>query len=267
MTTKKLSSHLETIITAKRLAVNERKARTPIEAVRALASMQERPSPILSTVSGADEPVIIIGQVKHNIAANGHVMYDPVGAALRFVHKTVDAIALFTDEIIYENGLDDLMLVARAVDLPVISQDYILDSYEIVEARAAGASAVVLSAAVLDNALLRRLTSDTQRNRMTAIVEVHNHDELVYALSLSPHVIGLSSDNPFTPEIELDLEATRRLRDLIPSHIRVMVMEKLRTLEDFEMIASLDVDAIMVDEQFLDRTKNAAHLHDKLGQR
>jgi indole-3-glycerol phosphate synthase len=195
------------------------------------------------------------------------VVYDPVGAALRLKHKNVDAISLFTDEIIYENGLDDLMLVARAVDLPVISQDYVLDSYEIVEARAAGASALVLSAAVLDNESLRRLISDTQRNRMTAIVEVHNEGELQYALGLSPHVIGLSSDNPFTPEIELDLEATRRLRDMIPNHIRVMVMEKLRTIEDFELIASLDVDAIMVDEQFLDRSKNATHLHNRLGQR
>ncbi len=267
MTTKKLTAHLSTIITAKRLALEERKTRTPIEAVRALATMQERPSPILSTVADAGEPVIIIGQVKHNVSDNGHVVYDPVGAALRFVHKSVDAIALFTDQIIYENGLDDLMLVARAIDLPVISQDYILDSYEIVEARAAGASAVVLSSAVLDNETLRRLISDTQRNRMTAIVEVHNEDELRYALSLSPHVIGLSSDNPFTPEIELDLDATRRLRDLIPNHIRVMVMEKLRTVADFELIAGLDVDAIMVDENFLDRTKNATHLHDKLGQR
>jgi indole-3-glycerol phosphate synthase len=267
MTTKKLTAHLNMIIAAKRLALEERKARTPMDAMRALASMQERPSPILSTVSDADEPMIIIGQVKHAVSNSGHVVYDPVGAALRFTHKNVDAISLFTDEIIYENGLDDLMLVARAVDLPVISQDYVLDTYEIVEARAAGASALVLSAAVLDNESLRRLTSDTQRNRMTAIVAVHNEEELRYALSLSPHVIGLSSDNPFTPEIELDLESTRRLRDMIPNHIRVMVMEKLRTVEDFELIASLDVDAIMVDEQFLDRTKNATHLYDKLGQR
>lgn len=267
MTTKKLTAHLNTIIAAKRLALAERKARTPIEAVRALASMQNRPSPILSTVVDADEPVIIIGQVKHNVADNGHVVYDPVGAALRLAHRGVDAISLFTDQIIYENGLDDLMLVSRAVDLPVISQDYVLDSYEIVEARAAGASALVLSAAILDNDTLRRLISDTQRNRMVAIVEVHNEDELRCALELSPHVIGLSSDNPFTPEIELDLNATRRLRDMIPNHIRVMVMEKLRRLEDFELIASLDIDAIMVDEHFLDLTRSATHLHTRLGQR
>ncbi|MBZ0287936.1 MAG: hypothetical protein K8I30_10005 [Anaerolineae bacterium] len=267
MTTKKLSPHLNTIIAAKRLALAERKARTPIEAVRALASMQNRPSPILSTVADPDEPVIIIGQVKHNVSDTGHVVYDPVGTALRFVHKGVDAISLFTDQIIYENGLDDLMLVSRALDLPVISQDYVLDAYEIVEARAAGASALVLSAAVLDNDTLRRLISDTQRNRMVAIVQVHNRDELQSALELSPHVIGLSSDNPFTPEIELDLDATRRLRDLIPNHIRVMVMEKLRSLEQFETIANLDIDAIMVDEHFLDMAKITPNLHVRLGQR
>ena len=63
----------------------------------------------------------------------------------------------------------------------------------------------MLSAAVLDNDTLRRMVSATQRNLMTAMVQVHNADELRYAISLSPHVICLSTDNPFTPEIELDL--------------------------------------------------------------
>src|SRR5690606_11247854 len=146
-----------------------------------------------------DEPVVIIGQVKHNLSNNGQVAYDPVGMALRYVHKEVDAVALFTDQIIYEDGLDDLMFVASAIDRPVICQDYVLDEYEIVEARAAGASALLLSAAVLDNDTLRRMVSATQRNLMTAIVQVLNIEELDYAISLSPHVISLSTDNPFTP--------------------------------------------------------------------
>jgi indole-3-glycerol phosphate synthase len=260
MTTKRLTPKLDAIIAARSYALRQRKLRTPLEALRALASMQSRPRPILSTVTDAREAVVILGQVKHNISTDGQVIYDPVSTALRYAQRKVDAIALFTDEVIYDDGLDDLMLVSRAVDLAVICQDYVLDEYEVVEARAAGASALVLSAAVLDNATLRQLVSDTQRNRMTAIVEVHNEEELRYALTLSPHVISLSSDDPFTPEAELDLEHTRYLRGLIPHHIRVMVMEKLRTLDDVAIVASLDVDAMMVDEHLLDSAGNATEL-------
>lgn len=257
MTTKKLTPQLNTIIAAKRHYLNQRRVKTPIEAVRALASMQKRPSPILSTVADEDEPVVVIGQIKHNLEQNGNVVYDPVGAALRFVHKKVDAVALFTDQIIYEDGLDDLMFVASAIDKPVISQDYVLDEYEIVEARAAGASALLLSAAILDNDTLRRMISATQRNLMTAIVQVHNVDELRHAISLSPHVICLSSDNPFTPEIELNLDMTQKMRDLIPNHIRVMISENLKTIHSVARVASFGVDAIMVNEPVLDTSGDA----------
>lgn len=262
MTTNQLSSHLSSIIDAKRAALEERKGKTPIEALRALASMQSRPNPILSTVPDPSEPIVIIGQIKHVVSANGQVVYDPVSMALRYSQKRVDALILFTDEIVYKNGLDDLMFVSRAVGLPVISQDYVLDEYQVIEARAAGASALMLSASVLEPRTLRALVSDTQRNRMTAIVEVHNFDELRYALTLSPHVIAISSDNPFTPEIELDLEMTRRMRDLIPRHIRVMIMEYLTTMEQVEIVADLGVDAMIVSEHLIEVGRNIRNLRE-----
>lgn len=266
MTTNKLTPKLDVIIATKRYALKERRAKTPLEAVRALARMQSRPNPILSTVPDPNEPVVIIGQIKHTLSQQGQIIYDPVGTALRYAHRGVDSISLFTDEIIYENGLDDLVLVSSAVHVPVISQDYVLDEYEVIETRAAGASALVLSAAVLDKDTLRALISDAQRNRMTAIVQVHNPEQLDYALSLSPHVIGLSSDDPFTPEIELNLEATRHLRDMIPGHIRVMVMEKLHTLDQVDIVASLGVDAMVVDERLLDAAEHANNLRARFSQ-
>ena len=264
MQTKKLTPKLDTILANKRMALASRRSSTPLEAVRALASMQQRPNPVLSMVSDKDDPVLVIGQIQHDTSGNGATVYDPVGTALRYAQKQVDAISLFTDGVVYDYGLDDLMLVARAVNLPVISQDYVLDEYEIVETRAAGASALVLSAAVLDKEALRTLISDTQRNRMTAIVAVHNEAELHEALSLSPNVIGLTSDDPFTPEIEVNLVQTRRLRAMIPPNVRVMVMEKIRTVEQVDLIASLDVDAILVNENLLDTMQHAGNLRARL---
>src|SRR3989304_4127617 len=118
-TTKNLVPTVETIIAAKRQYVAERKAKTPIEAVRALASMQKRPQPILSTVSN-DGRVMLVGRIVYSLPDNGSDTYDPVGTALRYARTRVDAVALFTDMNIYQGGLDDLMLVSRAVNIPVI---------------------------------------------------------------------------------------------------------------------------------------------------
>jgi len=247
-TTRNLVPTVETIIAAKRQYVAERKAKTPIEAVRALASMQKRPQPILSTVSN-DGRVMVVGRIVYSNADNGPDTYDPVGTALRYARARVDAVALFTDMTLYQGGLDDLMLVSRAVNIPVISQDYILDEYQVVETRAAGASAVMLSASVLDGVLLRALVSASQRNRMTAIVQAQNEEELVYALSLSPHVIGLSKTEPNSRRLDVDTMA--RLRPMIPYHTRVMLADPVETFDEVKAIAGLRVDAIMVNEVLL----------------
>ncbi len=233
--------NLETIIAAKRQALQQRKAKTPIDAVRALASMQRRPQPILNTVG---EHVTLIGQVKHTVSRTGSLLetYDPVSMALRFMRGGVDAISLFTDATTYPRGLDDLTLVTRAVSVPAISQDYVLDEYHVVETRAAGASALVLSSDVLDKHALRTLVSATARNRMTSIVQVQNEDQLAYALSLSPHVIGLGSPD----ECNLDMNALKHLHALVPPSMHVMITCCLESLRDVELALKIGVDALIV---------------------
>ena len=250
MSTKDLIPQAEVVIAAKRQALAERKSRTPIEAVRALASMQKRPQPVLNTVT-ADAQVVLIGQIKYLPPQNNSTLdYDPVAAALRYAKVGIEAISLLTDETLYQGGLDDLVLVSRAVTVPVISQDFILDEYQIVEARAAGASALILTSAVLEPPLLRTLVSATQRNRMTAIVEIHTPEELEYALRLSPYVIGISNCDPWTHEYTDD--NISRLRPLIPPNVNVMGTDGLGTLDEIERVVRLGVHALNVRETVLD---------------
>ncbi len=251
MTTKELVPQLDVILAAKRRSLVERKTKTPIEAVRALASMQKRPQPVLSTVTDTGM-IMLIGQIKYKLPQTNPLgdTYDPVAGALRYVQAGVDAIALFTDEDMYQRGLDDLVLVSRAVNLPVISQDYILDEYQVVEARAAGASAVMLHSAVVEPATLRALVSATHRNRMTAIVQITNQDELNYALSISPAVIGIRSRDAATQQ--LDIDNARRLRGQIPSHIRVMFTDGLRSIDEAAAVAGLGLHAAIVRETVIE---------------
>lgn len=263
MTTKELTPQLDVIIAAKRQYLQERKSQTPIEAIRALASMQKRPLPVLSMVaSGA--PVMLVGQIKYSAPQTGpHISaYDPVTSALRQAEAGADAVTLFTDETLYQGGLDDLVLVSRAVNVPVISQDYILDEYQIIESRAAGASALVLNASILEPAALRALTSSTQRNRMTAIVEVRDRTQLDYALTLSPYVIGLSLRDPATHEINQPL--LTELRSVIPSHIRVMITDGVKTLDELRMVIEVGVDAVLVEEALLSNDSDRAQVQELL---
>jgi indole-3-glycerol phosphate synthase len=251
---------LKAIIALKQQHLLERKSKTPIQAVRALASLQKRPQPVLSTITH-NAPVVIIGQIKYKLAQTGLLTdtYDPVSAALRYTQSHVDAISLFTDETGYQGGLDDMVLVSRAVEIPVISEDYILDEYQIVESRAAGASALVLSAAVADPPTLRSLVSATHRNRMTAIVEVRSREELEYAVSLSPYVIGLGSrDSSLRSQFGLIQE----LRPHVPENMRVMPMPALKTLDEVAAVIGLGIDAMLVRETILQDPNQSARLRE-----
>jgi indole-3-glycerol phosphate synthase len=241
---------LEAILLAKDMRLKARMAVTPLDAIRAMASianMKKRPYPFLSTVT--QEETLFVGQI-HN-SPTFTTRYDPVGLARRFVRAQVDAISLFTDEIIYEGGSDDLVLVSSAVDVPIISQDYIVDEYQIMETLSAGVSTVVLYAAILEHATLRQLISVAHRNRLTAIVQVSNLSELEYALSLSPNVIGISSGSPSPNDEQIDLDNLNRLREKIPSYIHVMVMETLQSLDIASAVVTLRPDAILIGEPLL----------------
>lgn len=243
MTTDDLPPDLEPILAAKRQFLTERRGKTPIAAVIALADMQRKPQQVLTTVTDGSH-ITLIGQVTHSET------YDPVALTLRYIREGVDAVSLFTDARIYRRGLDDLLLVSRGVNIPVISQDYILDDYHVVEARAAGASALVLSARVLDQATLRKVVSVTQRWRMTAIVQAATEQELASALNLSPHVIGIGDAS--TDECEAAIELMRQVRPRIGYNVRAMIINPLHTVEQVAAAVQAGVDAVMISQKPLE---------------
>jgi indole-3-glycerol phosphate synthase len=248
--------NLDTILAVKRQLLAERRAKTPIQAVIALADMQRRPQPILNTVTNGTQ-IALIGQITRSDT------YDPVGATLNYIREGVDAVSLFTDRSVYGRGLDDLLLVSRGVNIPVITQDYILDEYHVVESRAAGASALILSSSVLDEVGLRNTVTATQRWRMTAIVQVSDEQELEYAQTLSPHVLGIGTISD-AENCSHSIQLFQKLRDHIPYNMRVMVLGCMKSLEDIQTVVDLGVDAIMVSDALLDDPYQSEQLHDFL---
>jgi indole-3-glycerol phosphate synthase len=234
----------DTILAAKRRALAHRQEKTPVSAVVALASLQKAPMPVLNMVTNG-EHVTVIGQVRHA------EIYDPVMSALRYVRSGVDAISMLSDLRVYSKGMDDLTLVARAINSPILIQDYILNEYHVAEARAAGASALVLHTGLLDPKALRQVVSATMRWRMTAIVQIESADQLSEVARLSPHVIAVGTNAPFDPDTDLDLLI--RVRERLPFNMRVMPLGCIQTVQALSAVVDIGVDGVIIDEQLFRR--------------
>ncbi len=242
---------LDEIIARKREAVAKRKELVPLSGVRAQASLQVRPLDIISTLREAEQ-LSLIAEIKRVTPGRGWLFtdqYDPVGLAMRLEASGAKGISVFTDDQYYQGGVDHLTLIKQAVKVPVLRNDFILDEYQLVEARAAGADGVVLMAAVLTDRELWSLLSLTQRLKMTALIQVHTEEELRRVLPLEPRLIGISNRDPRT--LEVDLDATPRLRPLIPQPTVVVSMGGLRTPEDILMAAQAGVDGVIVGEALI----------------
>lgn len=235
---------LQAIIDAKRDRLEQRKASTPLDAMRALAGMQKRPPPLLSTVTD-DGHVMLFGQIRYGVA------YDPVTLALSYAQAGLDAITLFTDDLVYDGGFNDLALITRALPVPVLMQNYLFDEYQIVEARAAGAASLTLVAHLMDAATLRALVSATQRNRMSATVRVSNSEELHHALEVCPSVIDIGGRDPVSGT--LDVKHIEMLRAQVPASFRVLIHNRLRTLEEAAAIAPLKPDGVLISPRLLEQ--------------
>jgi len=242
---------VDTFLTQKKTILKQRMGHTSIEALRAMASMQARPIPFLTTV-GAETAVV--GQIRYELPRTGDLStrYDPVLVAQNYVEVGVDAVSMFTDAVpAYDPKVDMTLLneAMRPEKIPVIFQDYALHEYDVVTARAAGASVVVLTSGIVSAERLRLLTSAVHRNRMTAVVDVFDRKQLLAALDWSPQVIGLSATHPLGTTVDMDHIA--RLREAVPPGQHVMITHPLHTLDDLRTAAGLGVDAVTVSDRLL----------------
>jgi len=257
---------LEQFIERKQEILEKRKQRTSIDALRAMASMQTRPFPFLTTIGGG---VQVVGQIRYRLPVTGDLTtrYDPVRAAKSYVEAGADAIAMFTDAVPEYDSSVDMTLVSEAMgytQTPVINQDYMLDEYNVIAARATGASVVVLTSGLVPPEKLRLLLSAVHRNRMTAVLDVFDEAQLETALSWSPQVIGLSSTE--TIGTVADLDCVARLCNHIPAGQQVIITNPLHELDDLRRAADIGVDAVTVSERLLLGTDPNA-IRNALGQR
>ncbi len=258
--------YLERILAWKRQEVPRQKREVPMAGLRARAALAPRPRDLASALRRAvGGPPRLIAEVKRASPSKGLLShdFDPVRLATAYEIGGAAAISVLTDKRFFQGHLDHLAAVRQAVRLPVLRKDFILDPYQIVEARAAGADAILLIVAALGDADLRDLLAEAARWGMAALVEVHDEAEAARALAAGAKIVGVNNRN--LRDFSVDLETTARLRPLIPPDVILVSESGIHRAEDVRRLADMGVDAILVGEALVRAKDVVAKVRELLG--
>lgn len=218
-----------------------------------IANIEEGQAPARDFIGALMRPdaVNIIAEAKKASPSQGVIRpdFDPVAIARSYAENGAQAVSVLTEEHFFQGRLDYLTLIRRAVGIPLLRKDFIINSYQVYEARAAGADAFLLIAAVLDSAQLRTLIRLGTSLGMHVLVEVHTEEELVFALKAEPSIIGINNRNLNT--FETTLETTLKLRPLVPDGIVTVSESGIATQDDIRRLRSCGIDAFLIGETLM----------------
>ncbi len=241
---------LERIVATKRVEIAAAKLRVPASDLeRDIESM-----PACRDFAGAlrhPGAVTVIAEVKKASPSAGVIRadFDPVQIASVYERHGAAAISVLTDEHYFQGHLDYLRAVRAVVAIPVLRKEFILERYQLLEARTAGADAVLLIAEILPGEELANLHRDAMALGLDVLVELHDADQLPRVLDCGATVVGINNRNLRT--FVTRLEQTLELRPRIPAGIVVVSESGIRTNRDLELLRAAGVDAVLVGESLM----------------
>lgn len=217
-----------------------------VSAPRGFAAALARPSG-----DAARSSMRVIAEIKRASPSAGPIRAgaDPAAIAREYADAGASCLSVLTDERYFDGHLSFLARVRDAVSLPLLRKDFVIDPYQVVEARAAGADAVLLIVAALEQPLLRELHAAVVALRMDALVEIHSEAEAERALEAGARLIGVNHRNLAT--FEIDMSLTGRLRPCVPDGTVLVGESGIRTGADVDLLAVAGADAILVGESLM----------------
>jgi indole-3-glycerol phosphate synthase len=240
---------LDEIIMARRRRLEEEQARVPLSAVVRHTALRREFRFFRSALSRPG--VRVIAEMKRASPSAGLLQEDYKCGELARNYEKGGAIALsvLTEEDYFHGSLNHLMEARSATHLPVLRKDFILDEYQIYEAVAAGADAVLLIVAALPEKTLRDLVELSAQLQIAALVEVHTAEEVEQALAAGAVNIGVNNRN--LKSMEVDLRTSLRLREKIPADCRTVSESGIQSAADVKMLMDAGFDAMLVGEWFM----------------
>ncbi len=247
---------LDEILRLKRKELKREKKQRPLSGLRRAAEKGGQPRSFADALR-SNGNVRIIGEVKKASPSKGVIKenFDHVAIAKEYEAAGVGALSVLTEKSKFEGNLRFLKEIRKAVNLPILRKDFLLDEYHIWQARAAGADAVLLIVAILEDDELKALNELAARLGMDAIIEVHNEEEMERALHIEPRILGVNNRDLSTFETHLD--TTSKLKEIFDAHELsrkdcVFVSESgIHNSDHMRLLKKLRVDAALIGESFM----------------
>jgi len=204
----------------------------------------------------------VIAEMKQRTPSMGVLAddYRPADLAHAYAEGGASAISVLTHMAGFGGRVEHLRSVRAATDLPILRKDFVTDPYEVAEARACGADAILLIVAALQAGQLRDLIALTRSRGIAALVEVHDEHETAAALEAGATLIGVNHRDLRTFEVDLGL--TERLRHLIPQQVVVVAESGIHSAVDARRMRDAGADAILVGEQLMRSADPAAEIRE-----
>ena len=251
---------LATIVAAARRIVEVRREQVPeVSLEKRAARRTPDGAGFLCALRDGESPRVI-AECKRRSPSRGVLRHDYVAAvhAASYASAGAAAISVLTEPTFFDGSLDDLAAVRGAVRVPILRKDFIVSRYQILEAVAAGADAVLLIVGALDAGDLRTLIGQASAAGLAALVEVHDGDELRLALDCGAPIIGVNSRNLRTLEVEPDLHD--RLAAQVPSGVVSVAESGLREPADLRRLEAAGYKAFLVGERLITQPDPGAAL-------
>lgn len=245
-----MATVLDRIVAKKQEEIAYAKKQRDLNSLRDAAQHAPAPRDFLGALRG-HERVRLIAEVKKASPSKGMIrpLFEPVQIALEYEAGGAAAISVLTDEPFFQGRLDYLTSIRNAVSIPVLRKDFILDEYQIYEARVAGADAVLLIAECLEGERLKGFYNLIRELGMTPLIELYAPDNLQRVLDTGTVLVGVNNRDLHTFAVEL--EHVIRLKKEMPSDISVVAESGIFTAADVKKLADAEIDAMLVGESLM----------------
>jgi len=241
---------LGTIVSAARRSSAVRQERAPLATLEACVRRRPRGDLFAAALRSSQAPRVI-AECKRRSPSRGILrdVYDPAAHAKAYARGGAAAISVLTEPTFFDGAPDHLARVRAAVDLPLLRKDFIVSEYQIVEAAALGADAVLLIVGALIDRELSSLMTRARDLGLAALVEVHDQEELTRALDAGAEIVGVNSRNLRT--LAIDSSVFERLASDLPSGVIAVAESGIRTGEDLTRLSRFGYHAFLVGERLI----------------
>ncbi len=245
---------LDEIVASKHREVDAKRRKLPLEEVETQAAEAPPTRDFRAALAGPG-PIRLIAEVKKASPSAGVIRadFDPIVLARTYQEHGAACLSVLTDEPYFQGHLSYLARIRASVVVPLLRKDFVIDEYQVVEARMAGADAVLLIAEILTDEQLTSLIARAKGLGMAALVEFHDEANLPRVLDSGADLIGIN--NRDLKSFLTDLDLTLRLRDRIPDHIVLVSESGIKSYQDVQRLEAIGVSAILVGESLM-RSEN-----------